>query len=262
VSDFDLGSFQPWPVNNPWVGAPVLHRERTRSTMEDALKLYELGYPDGTVAVAGFQERGRGRLPERSWESEPGKNLLFTILLTRPLSFPAQRLPVLAGLALSLAVEEGFGLASRVKWPNDLLHEGRKLAGVLCEARSVSGGRPVFLAGVGVNANQRTFAAGLGQRACSLAQALDREVDLPDLLRRILDSLFAVLQDTDWRGKLEGRLAGLGRPVTVAQPQGTLQGVLRGVDGDGALLLEADGQVQRIYSGELRLPRFPPRVTV
>jgi BirA family biotin operon repressor/biotin-[acetyl-CoA-carboxylase] ligase len=230
--------------------------------MEDALRLYELGYPDGTVVVAGFQERGRGRLPERSWESEPGKNLLFTLLLTRPLPFPVQRLPVLVGLALSLALERSFGLATRVKWPNDLLHERRKLAGVLCEARSVSGGRPVSLVGVGVNANQRGFPAGLNDGACSLAQLLGRDVDLPDLLRRILAGLSAMLQDKGWRNRLEERLCGLGKPVTVIQPaaaagplQGTLHGVLRGVNDDGALLLERDGQVQSVYSGELRLPQ-------
>lgn len=260
MSGSDLLSFQPWPVDNPWIGAPVLRRERTRSTMEDALRLYELGYPEGTVAVAGFQERGRGRLPERSWESEPGKNLLFTILLIRPLSFPAQRLPVLVGLALSLAVEGSFGLATRVKWPNDLLYERRKLAGVLCEARSVSGGSPVFLVGVGINANQRTFAAGLGDEACSLAQVLGHEVDLPALLARVLAALFAVLRDEAWRERLEERLSGLGGFVTVTlgaaamgQETGTLHGVLRGVDDDGALLLEKDGRVQRIYGGELRL---------
>jgi BirA family biotin operon repressor/biotin-[acetyl-CoA-carboxylase] ligase len=260
VSESELPSFQPWPVDNPWAGAPVLHREHTRSTMEDALRLHETGYPDGTVVVAGFQERGRGRLPERNWESEPGKNLLFTILLTRPLPFPAQRLPILVGLALSLTMEGSFGLVTRVKWPNDLLHGSRKLAGVLCEARSVSGDRPVFLVGVGVNANQRAFAAGLRDGACSLAQVLGREVDLPDLLRRILVALFAALPDQAWRKKLEERLCGLGGFVTVTRDaaavdreQGTLHGVLRGVDDDGALLLEVDGQVRQIYSGELRL---------
>jgi BirA family biotin operon repressor/biotin-[acetyl-CoA-carboxylase] ligase len=228
--------------------------------MEDALGLSEQGYPDGTVVVAGFQERGRGRLPERAWESEPGKNLLFTLLLTRPLPFPAQRLPILVGLALSLAMERSFGLATKVKWPNDLLHERRKLAGVLCEARSVPGKSPVFLVGVGINANQRGFSPALSEAACSLVQLLGHEVDLPDLLEETLAALFAALQDGAWRSRVEERLCGLGSPVMLTQPaagagapQGTVYGVLRGVADDGALLLEREGQVQPVYSGELRL---------
>ena len=247
-------AWRPWPVANPWTGAPVLFRARTRSTMEDALRLHEQGCPHGTVVVAGFQELGRGRLPERRWESEPGANLLFTLLLSRPLPVPALRLPVLAGLALSLALERRFGLATEVKWPNDLLHRRRKLAGVLCEARSLSGRDPVLLVGIGINANQRDFAPALSGQACSLAQLLGRRVELPDLLEHLLAALFAALQDAEWRSRLEGRLCGLGEVVTVIQPPlAGLSGVLRGVAEDGALLLEQDGKLKPVYSGELRL---------
>jgi len=228
--------------------------------MEDALRLCELGFPDGTVAACGFQERGRGRLPGRSWESEPGRNLLFTILFVRPLPCPVQRLPVLAGLALSLAVEESFALETRVKWPNDLLHEGRKLAGVLCEARSGMSEHPVILAGIGLNANQFSFPAGLEEQVCSLARILGREVHLPTLLQRVLFALHAVLRDREWRDRLQKRLYGLGQAAVVIQaegdsPPGVLRGLLRGVAGDGALLLEREGRVHAVYSGELRLLR-------
>jgi BirA family biotin operon repressor/biotin-[acetyl-CoA-carboxylase] ligase len=254
VSGSEEPALRPWPVSNPWSGAPVLYRERTRSTMEDAMRLHELGYPHGTVVVAGYQELGRGRLPGRRWESEPGANLLFTLLLTRPFPGPPLRLPVLAGLALSLALEERFGLSTEVKWPNDVLHRRRKLAGVLCEARSLSEERPVLLVGIGVNANQRGFAAGLAGQVCSLAQLLDREVELPGLLEHVLKAFFAVLQNSSWRGRLEQRLCGLGQEVTVVQaPEGGLTGVLRGVAEDGALLLEQDGQLRPVYGGELRL---------
>ena len=254
MSGSEEAGLRPWPASNPWTGAPVLYRERTRSTMEDAMRLHELGYPHGTVVVAGYQELGRGRLPGRRWESERGANLLFTLLLTRPFPGPPLRLPVLAGLALSLALEERFGLATEVKWPNDLLHRRRKLAGVLCEARSLSEERPVLLVGIGINANQRSFAARLAGQACSLATLLGGEVGLPDLLEHVLKALFAVLQNSSWRGRLEGRLCGLGQEVTVLQPpEGGLNGILRGVAEDGALLLEQDGGLRPVYGGELLL---------
>jgi BirA family biotin operon repressor/biotin-[acetyl-CoA-carboxylase] ligase len=251
----------PWPVANPW-SAPVLYLESTLSTMEDAQRLEEQGYPSGTVVVAGFQERGRGRHPERVWTAEPGKNLLFTLMLSLPDDFPPQRLPLLAGLALALTVEERFGLSCRVKWPNDLLHEGRKLAGVLCLARSraaiagsasphASGPARAFV-GVGLNCNQRSFAPELAGKACSLAGLLGREVALPELLAEVLAALRAALKDEDWRARLQHRLYGVGREARLAQDAGpALAGRLRGVAEDGALLLESAGAIIPAYSGEL-----------
>jgi BirA family biotin operon repressor/biotin-[acetyl-CoA-carboxylase] ligase len=135
-----------------------------------------------------------------------------------------------------------------------LLHRRRKLAGVLCEARSLSGRDPVLLVGIGINANQRDFAPALSGQACSLSQLLGRQVELPDLLEQLLAALFAVLQDSSWRSRLERRLCGLGEEVTVIQPPQTdLTGVLRGVAEDGALLVEQDGRLKPVYSGELRL---------
>jgi BirA family biotin operon repressor/biotin-[acetyl-CoA-carboxylase] ligase len=250
----------PWPVANPW-SAPVLYLESTLSTMDDAQRLEEQGYPSGTVVVAGFQERGRGRHPERVWTAEPGKNLLFTLLLSLPDDFPPQRLPLLAGLALALTVEERFGLSCQVKWPNDLLHEGRKLAGVLCLARSRAQGSASLhprgtaraFVGVGLNCNQRSFAPELSGKACSLAGLLGREVALPELLAGVLAALKAALRDGDWRARLQRRLYGVGREARLGQDDGgpALSGRLRGVAEDGALLLESAGAIRPAYSGEL-----------
>jgi BirA family biotin operon repressor/biotin-[acetyl-CoA-carboxylase] ligase len=245
-----------WPVANPW-GAPVFYLESTLSTMEDARRLDEQGCPGGTVVAAGFQQRGRGRLAERVWRAEPGKNLLFTLLLELAPGLPPQRLPLLAGLALARTLEERFGLFCRIKWPNDLLYEGRKLAGVLCQARSRAAAPPHpprparALVGVGLNCNQLTFASELSGRACSLAGLLGREVELPELLGRILAALQAALGDPDWRAGLEARLYGMGRQALL-QDDPASAGTVRGVAEDGALLLESGGRLQPFYSGELR----------
>lgn len=252
----------PWPAANPW-GAPVLFVERTRSTMEEAVRLREQGLPSGTVIAAGWQEAGRGRLAARRWEAAPGCSLLFTLMLDLPPGLPAQSLPVLAGLSLCLALESRFSLTPRVKWPNDLLHDGRKLAGVLCEAHSLPH-RPVsVLIGIGLNCNQRAFPPELAGRACSLYQLLGREVALPGVLEAVLTAVEAELRDPGWVPKLTRRLHGLGRAATVLPARGpkvpgeTLRGVVAGIAGDGALLLESAGSTRAVYSGELVLQTDP-----
>jgi len=251
-----------WPVANPW-SAPVFYVESTLSTMEDAQRLDDQGYPGGTVVAAGYQERGRGRFPQRAWAAEPGKNLLFTLLLDLDPGFPPQRLPLLAGLALARSVEDRFGLEVEVKWPNDLLCGQQKLAGVLCQARTraaIAGsaslrppGSARALVGVGVNCNQLDFPPGLAGRACSLAGLLGREVSLPGLLADILAALHAALGDRDWRAGLQHRLYGVGREATIRAEGGgvSIAGRMRGVAEDGALLLESGGRIRTIYSGEL-----------
>jgi len=240
----------PWPVANPW-SAPVFYVESTLSTMDDAQRLDEQGYPSGTVIAAGFQKRGRGRHAERVWTAEPGKNLLFTLSLHLSKGFPPQRLPLLAGLALAQAVEERFGLAALVKWPNDLLCRDRKLAGVLCLARIRPPQPPRALVGMGVNCNQRSFPPELAGKACSLAGLLGREVALPELLADVLAALKEAMSDGNWRTRLQRRLYGVGRAAIVQDAGPPLAGRLLGVAEDGALLLESAGQIQPVYSGEL-----------
>jgi BirA family biotin operon repressor/biotin-[acetyl-CoA-carboxylase] ligase len=206
------------------------------------------------VVAAGFQERGRGRRPERAWSAEPGKNLLFTLVLDLDSELPPQRLPLLAGLALARTMEERFGLGVEVKWPNDLLCGERKLAGVLCQARAraeIAGSAARALVGMGVNCNQLHFPVEL--KACSLAGLLGREVALPELLADILAALHAALRDGDWRAGLQRRLYGVGREATM-RPEGggdPIAARVLGVAEDGALLLESGGQVRPAYSGEL-----------
>ncbi len=248
-----------WDLDNPW-SAPVFYKESTLSTMEDARLLDQQGCPGGTVVVAGYQERGRGRHPLRSWAAEPGKNLLFTVLLDLDPAFPPQRLPLLAGLALARTVEERFAVACQVKWPNDLLCGGRKLAGVLCLARlraesqgSASARTARALVGVGLNCNQLDFPPELSGKACSLARLLGREVGLPALLADILSALHEALGDEEWRSALQRRLYGVGRQATV-RPEGggaPPAGRLLGVAEDGALLLDCGGEIRPVYSGEL-----------
>jgi BirA family biotin operon repressor/biotin-[acetyl-CoA-carboxylase] ligase len=168
---------EPIGIKNPFPGASAFLIERTASTQEEAKRLAAQGYPPGSLVAADAQSAGRGRFPERRWESEAGKNLLFTIYLDASAAgLPG--LPLRIGLALCAAVSDYAGLLGarflsppRIKWPNDLLIGDRKAAGILCE----TGPAGVFT-GIGLNCNQSSFPRELEARATSLAKELGREV--------------------------------------------------------------------------------------
>jgi len=168
-------------VSNPWAGSPVYVRERTQSTMDDARKLALQRCPEGTVVVAGFQQKGRGRAPGRSWHSSPWESLMMTIVLDQgSLPFPVSEMPYRAAVAASRAVEE-LGVSASIKLPNDLMAGGKKLAGILCETCNHQ-----VLVGIGVNCLQAAFPEGLQETACSILQLTGREVSPLVLLPRIL----------------------------------------------------------------------------
>ena len=228
---------------------PIVRHGRVDSTQAIAFALAAEGAPDRTVVVADSQAAGRGRRG-RVWQDEPGASLLVSILL-RPRLTPAQ-LPTLsltAGVAVAEALASAAGLDARLKWPNDVLVDGRKLAGILLESRGLA---PVVALGIGVNITQRAFPPELAERATSVhlaGGACDRDT----LLAALLGPL------DFWRGRLEREgfapvrerwraLAHtLGRTVTVDG----VTGVAVDVDDDGALLLEVDGRRQRVVAGEV-----------
>ncbi|HEU4369938.1 MAG TPA: biotin--[acetyl-CoA-carboxylase] ligase [Methylomirabilota bacterium] len=234
--------------------APVVVRlGRVESTQTIAFALAADGAADGTVVVADSQAAGRGRRG-RAWVDEPGASLLASIVL-RPRLDPV-RLPGLS-LAAAVAVAEALtrtaGLTPRLKWPNDVLVGGRKIAGILLESR-VTGEQATTIIGVGVNLAQRVFPADLAQRATSVWLASGRVVDRDSLLAALLDAL------AEWRRRLERQgfapvrtrwraLADtLGRPVTVDG----VSGVAVDVDADGALVVaDTDGRRRRVMAGEV-----------
>jgi len=238
----------PW--SNPWPGALLRVKEETRSTMEDALELARAGGPSGSVAVAGYQSLGRGRVPGRAWVSAPWQSLLATVVLRAgDLPFPVSQLPLRVGVATALAVEETAGLDVRIKWPNDLMAGRRKLAGILCENRAEAA-----LVGIGVNCNQERFPPELARSACSILQATGSAVDLPSLLAVLLLRVRDALGDELWLEKLRRRLYGVGEPVRVdlIGSGRRIEGLLRDVGEDGLLAVElGDGSLARVAQGEI-----------
>jgi BirA family biotin operon repressor/biotin-[acetyl-CoA-carboxylase] ligase len=229
------------------LGTPHLHLRETTSTSDRARALAAAGAPHGTLVTAAAQTAGRGR-QGRIWSAPPGRALLMSLVLRHP----RRLLPLAAAVAVAEAAA-ATGADARIKWPNDVLIDGRKVAGVLAEARPQDGWAVL---GIGVNVavrpgelppELRDTAATLGLEAVEVRTVLDRVlVELDHALA--LDT--PVLLDA-WRSRDALR----GRPVEWASGRG----VAAGIDGEGRLVVELDdGGRTALGAGEVHLSAPPP----
>lgn len=246
------------------LGRPMHLLATTTSTSDEAKRGAKEGAPHGATWVAEQQTAGRGR-QGRTWESPRGENLLFSTLAR--LACPPARLPPVA-LAVGLAVRDALAAAVPraapvIKWPNDVLAAGKKIAGVLVEAITVGSRVEAVVIGVGVNVHTRDFPPDIADRATSLAlaaagdagAALDRGALLADVLARIDADLHVVAGRG--LGLLLGRLnaADALRGHRVRSDTGD-EGVAAGIDEDGRLLVRRDdGVLARWSAGEVHLLR-------
>ena len=247
-----------------WLGRTFEWRAACASTNDLAAERARAGAPAGLVIAADAQTAGRGRLG-RSWHSPAGENLYFSILL-RPTRPPPEIPPLtlLAGAAVARALGS-FGLAPRLKWPNDVelrdeTGARRKVAGILTEMASAGASALHVVVGIGINVNGVDFPPELAQRATSLRRALGRPVDRVALLAAVLDALEPLCDEFERRGpaaaveafEAHAAFPAPCRVTAPGRPDQRLTGIALGVDPDGALRLQDDtGQIHRVISGEL-----------
>lgn len=245
-------------------------REEVGSTQDLAFLLAEHGAPDGSLALAERQAAGRGRLG-RKWESPAGAGIWASLVL-RPPPEPALAPPLLVA-AVALAVSDGIAAATdadppRIRWPNDLLLGDRKVAGLLPETRDYEPAAPLFVLGMGVNANQRAgdFPADLRATATSLRVATGRAVDRTMVLLAILEAMDGVPDRLAPEGREElesafaGRAAHVGERVTLLEGNTPRSGVLVSVSPTAGLVLrEADGTNRSLRPEHARELRPAPR---
>ena len=230
------------------------------STNLEALRAAEAGAPEGMVIIADRQLQGRGRLG-RTWHTLDDDALAMSVLL-RP-SLPPERvpqIPLVVGVALYEAFR-GLGADVAIKWPNDILHHGAKLAGILTEMRAEPGHVQAVVAGIGINIRHPAggWPDDIRQAVTDLSTAAGRPVRRLDIAERVIRSLdacyrmylhegFDPLRDGWWSAH-----AGSGERVRVHDGRGTIEGTAIAVDHDGALLLSTDGGTRRIIAGDLEL---------
>jgi len=235
------------PLLRGRLGRPYLWTEASPST-QDVLR--EASLPEGSVAVTEHQTAGRGRVGRR-WEDAAGEALLVSVLLRPPDTGAAPQLSLVCALAVAEAIESTTGRGAGVKWPNDVLVDRRKVAGILLEGHE---GAVVCGFGVNVSQTEATLPREARTPPASLRTLTGREHDRAALLVLLLERLEA-RYDT-WREgglaallpELERRNALRGRGVTVGEEQGTAgaitpDGRLTLTRRDGATVLAASGEV-------------------
>lgn len=249
------------------IGAPLHLQHESTSTNDDAKAAARDGAPHGAVWVAETQTRGRGR-QGRTWISPPGENLLFSLLL-RLAGLAPGRVPPLSlavGLVVRDAIAKALGgerdAAVKVKWPNDVLIRGKKVAGILIESGLAGSKVEYLVVGIGVNVHTRVFPSELSAIATSIAlEGARSPADRGELLADILAGLDHDIEHVAHRGLgiLHGRLlahdALRGRSVT--SEDGKTRGIARGIDLEGRLLIESADGVTKVTSGEVRLTLDP-----
>ncbi|RMG92171.1 MAG: biotin--[acetyl-CoA-carboxylase] ligase [Zetaproteobacteria bacterium] len=255
----NAGAIQHRLPDSTRIGRTIEVVAEVRSTNSLLLERAET-LEDGFVLLADKQTQGRGRLG-RQWHSEPGQSLTFSVLLKpdcRPEQAVSLPLVVACSLHRSLAA---LIPAVRLKWPNDLLVRGAKLAGILMEMRAEPGRIQAIVVGIGMNIRQpkQGWPPDLRQPAVDIESAAGCAVSRNMLAASCLQALdedytawltqgFAPFRDYWWRFHL-----GSDRKVRVHDGHGYIEGIARSIDEQGGLVLHTETGIRRILAGDLEL---------
>ncbi|MGN0774435.1 MAG: biotin--[acetyl-CoA-carboxylase] ligase [Candidatus Ventricola sp.] len=242
-------------LGTQWAGCEIVYFSEIDSTNRYAKTLAREGAAHGTLVLADTQTAGRGRRG-RGWISPAGESVSMSLIL-RPDTPPAQvaRLSLLTALAVANAIDRATGLDARIKWPNDIVVEGRKVCGMLLEMDATQEKVESVVAGVGINVHQTQFESEIAHSASSLDLLAGRRISRAAVVR-------AFLQEFERAAALDGeammraycaRSATIGQRVQVIGLNGTYTGTAQGVTEGGSLLVRADedGEVREVLAADV-----------
>lgn len=247
-------------LDTEWIGRKLVFHRETGSTNIDAKSLAEQGEQEGVVVVADMQTAGRGRRG-RGWDSPAGKDIYMTIML-RPQCRPekASALTLVMALAVLEAIQEVISQPCGIKWPNDIVVNNKKVCGILTEMSAEIDGIHYVVIGSGINVNHEQFAQEIQDKATSLYAECGKKINRARLTARVLhyfEKNYAVFQNSwDFSGLVEKYnrfLVNRDREVRVLDPKGEYDGVAKGINEKGELLVarKSDGQTVQVYAGEV-----------
>ena len=243
------------------LGSQIVHFYDTSSTNNEAKRLAADDAVEGTIVVSEAQTLGRGRL-NRGWFSPPGGGVWVSVILRHP--FPPQEAPkctLMAAVATVEAIREVSGLACGIKWPNDILWQGRKLVGILTEMSAEMDAINFVVLGIGINVSlqESDFPEELRNIGASVSMGAEREVSRVEVLQKLLERLehwYQVVKKEGFEPVLEAwrrESITLGQPVRVLAGEETYDGVAEELAEDGSLLVRTENGLRRVLAGDVSL---------
>ena len=241
-----------------WIGKDTLCYETIDSTNAQAKRLAEAGYGDGTLIVADHQEAGRGRRG-RSWETPAGTNIAMSLLL-KPEINPnnASMITLVAALAVSKAITQITGEPAPIKWPNDIVMNGKKVCGILTEMSAQFDYVNHIVVGIGINVNIESFPEEIAETATSLRIETGKQISRAELIEAVWEQFETVyevyLRTQDLRNlvkEYDARLINMHRNVKVLDPKEPFEGRAMGITPRGELMVDTWESRKLVSSGEV-----------
>lgn len=244
-------------LNTDYIGRNFIYFEEIDSTNTYLLDKNSNIDISGTVVLAEFQNKGRGRL-ERTWTSDTGQNLTFSILFVKNQSL-FQKLNFLnfaTALAVASSIDNLYQLKTELKWPNDILISKKKTCGILIETVSGNGSIERVVIGIGINVNQSHFKGEYNYPPTSIRIELGKEVERERLLAEVLNNFEYYINKlksdknqiiNDWKMRCKM----IGEKITIRQRDEVKSGVFDDIDENGFLLLKTKTGIEKITAGDL-----------
>ncbi|MEI3381334.1 MAG: biotin--[acetyl-CoA-carboxylase] ligase [Dorea sp.] len=246
-------------MDTKWAGSNVVYYDEIDSTNNRAKEAGDNKAPQGTLFVADMQVAGKGRRG-RVWQSPAGSSIYMTILLYPEISpLKAPQLTLVMAIAVAEGIKEVTGLDTKIKWPNDIVVNGRKICGILTEMSTEIDYINHVVIGAGINVNQDDFPEDIRKTASSLKMELGKQVKRSELIAAIMKSfekdyeIFVKTEDLSGLQELyNSMLVNLDRDVKVLEPGNEYEAHALGINKTGELIVRtAEGEEKEIYAGEV-----------
>ncbi|MEN2766199.1 biotin--[acetyl-CoA-carboxylase] ligase [Ornithinibacillus xuwenensis] len=249
-----------WGLNTEWLGKTIYHKETTTSTQHIAHQLAQVNSAHGTVVIADEQTAGKGRL-SRQWHSAKQQGIWLSMII-RPNILPhlAPQLTLLTATVLADVLKHELKLDPKIKWPNDIIMDDKKIAGILTEMQAEQDQIQYIVIGMGINVNQQQIdlPADIQDKATSISIVSEKKWDITNLIQLILvqfEETYAAYMRKGFsviKEKWERYGYRIGEITRIKTHKEVNEIKIIGIAEDGALLAESlDGKVSKVYSGEI-----------
>lgn len=251
LENFDL------KLNTEFIGRSFIYAEEIDSTNSYLMDKSNGQNKNGTVVLAEKQTKGRGR-KDRTWYSSPESNLTFSVLLTKD-SHIFKNINLInfaASLSVAVSIENLFQIRTNLKWPNDVLINGKKTSGILIESSSQGSKIDRVVVGIGINVNQTSFQGQFNFPPTSIRNEIGKQIEREKFLAEILNNFEVYLEriKTDKKGLMEdwkSRCKMIGERISIIEEDKEIFGIFEDVDDEGFLLLKTKDKIERMHFGDV-----------